>query len=150
MSRWVSRAAMAATVMTMAQSLAAQERAATAIPDGAMPPAGMCRVWLPNVPEGQQPAPTDCATAIRMAPRSASVLFGDLKGAGKVQDRPAAARSVAVPAFRGNAASAVPASMRTGASVRAAQSAPAVAPAPATAAATKAADDKSSAKPIKP
>jgi hypothetical protein len=38
----------------------------------------MCRVWLENVPAGQQPAPTDCATAIRNRPNNARLVFGDL------------------------------------------------------------------------
>ena len=33
------------------------------IPASAMPPEGMCRVWLKDVPERSQPAATDCATA---------------------------------------------------------------------------------------
>jgi hypothetical protein len=44
----------------------------------------MCRVWLRDVPERQQPAPSDCASAIRMVPRDAIVLFGDLKRAASV------------------------------------------------------------------
>ena len=69
-------------------ALAAQDRAkdtrSTTVPEAAMPPAGMCRVWLRDVPERQQPAPSDCATAIRMVPRDAIVLFGDLKRAASV------------------------------------------------------------------
>ena len=49
-----------------------------------MPPSGMCRVWLKDVPERQQPAPTDCVSAIRTVPRDAMVLFGDLKRSAKV------------------------------------------------------------------
>jgi hypothetical protein len=37
----------------------------------------MCRVWLDNVPPAQQPAPTDCATAIRRKPQKARVIFGE-------------------------------------------------------------------------
>ena len=55
-----------------------REEQGVVVPDGAMPPAGMCRVWLRDVPERQQPAPTDCATALRTRPRSAILLFGDL------------------------------------------------------------------------
>jgi hypothetical protein len=36
-------------------------------------------VWLDNVPASQQPAPTDCATAIKNRPLTAHVLFGNLK-----------------------------------------------------------------------
>ena len=37
----------------------------------------MCRVWVDGVPPGQQPAPTDCRTAIRNRPRNGRVIFGD-------------------------------------------------------------------------
>jgi len=47
------------------------------IPRGHMPPPGMCRIWLDGVPPGQQPAPTDCATAVRYRPANGRVLFGD-------------------------------------------------------------------------
>lgn len=42
-----------------------------------MPPAGMCRIWLDEVPPAQQPAPTDCATAIKNRPTRGRVVFGD-------------------------------------------------------------------------
>ena len=70
-----------------APNLVAQDKSkdtkASSVPESAMPPAGMCRLWLPDVPERQQPAPTDCSTAIRTMPRDAMVLFGDLKKAAK-------------------------------------------------------------------
>jgi hypothetical protein len=47
------------------------------IPAGSRPPAGMCRIWLDNVPAAQQPAPTDCATAVRNRPAKGRVIFGD-------------------------------------------------------------------------
>ena len=47
------------------------------IPLGFFPPPGMCRIWLNDVPAGQQPAPTDCASAVRNRPANARVLFGD-------------------------------------------------------------------------
>jgi hypothetical protein len=73
-----------------AQDKGREERAAPVVPTSAMPPAGLCRVWLRDVPAGQQPAPTDCASAIRKAPSSATVLFGDPKSeqAQKLQSRP--------------------------------------------------------------
>ena len=40
------------------------------------PPAGLCRVWLNRVPASQQPAPTDCASAIKNRPANAVVVFG--------------------------------------------------------------------------
>ena len=47
------------------------------IPREFRPPAGMCRIWLDKVPPKQQPAPTDCPTAVRNRPPDARVLFGD-------------------------------------------------------------------------
>jgi hypothetical protein len=37
----------------------------------------MCRIWLDGVPAAQQPAPTDCATAVRNRPAKGRVIFGD-------------------------------------------------------------------------
>ena len=53
------------------------------IPPGQRPPAGMCRIWLEGVPPGQQPAPTDCATAVRNRPANGRVIFGDDYNDGK-------------------------------------------------------------------
>ena len=84
------RAALAAAVVAAPAGapLAAQDKAqdtkAATVPESAMPPAGMCRVWLRDVPERQQPAPTDCAAAIKTLPRDAMVLFGDLKRAARL------------------------------------------------------------------
>ena len=77
-----------------------QDTKSSTVPESAMPPAGMCRVWLRDVPEHQQPAPTDCAAAIRTMPRDAMVLFGDLKRSARVAPNAAtvpARRSGAVP-----------------------------------------------------
>ena len=41
------------------------------------PPKGMCRIWIDRVPPKQQPAPTDCPTAVRNKPSNAKVIFGD-------------------------------------------------------------------------
>jgi hypothetical protein len=67
-----------------AAPLAAQERERgdEKIPPGSRPPAGMCRIWLDNVPAGQQPAPTDCATAVRNRPPNGRVIFGDERRGG--------------------------------------------------------------------
>jgi hypothetical protein len=37
----------------------------------------MCRIWLDGVPASRQPAPTDCASALRNRPAKGQVLFGD-------------------------------------------------------------------------
>ena len=47
------------------------------VPRTHLPPPGMCRIWLDNVPAAQQPAPTDCASAVRNQPRNARVIFND-------------------------------------------------------------------------
>ena len=62
-----------------AAPLAAQDqsRQTDSVPASARPPAGMCRIWLPNVPASKQAAPTDCATAVRNRPANARVIFGD-------------------------------------------------------------------------
>lgn len=46
------------------------------IPAAYAPPAGMCRVWLRDVPPVQQPAPTDCRAALRAKPVGATVVYG--------------------------------------------------------------------------
>src|SRR5215203_3701221 len=61
----------------VAQSFQGRDRSADRIPPGLMPPPGMCRIWLDGVPAGQQPAPTDCASAVRNRPGNARVIFGD-------------------------------------------------------------------------
>ena len=48
-----------------------------AVPPAYRPPAGMCRIWIEGVPPAQQPAPTDCVTAVRNKPVNGSVIFGD-------------------------------------------------------------------------
>ena len=50
------------------------------IPREYMPPAKMCRVWIDGVPPAQQPAPTDCPTAILKKPANGRVIYGDEKG----------------------------------------------------------------------
>jgi len=54
-----------------------RDRKPPTIPAASRPPAGMCRIWLDDVPAGQQPAPTDCATAIKNKPQNGRVIFGD-------------------------------------------------------------------------
>jgi hypothetical protein len=56
------------------------------MPSAYRPPQGMCRIWIEGVPPGQQPAPTDCVTAVRNRPANGRVIFGDdipRKGKGK-------------------------------------------------------------------
>jgi hypothetical protein len=49
------------------------------VPPGFAPPAGMCRIWIEGVPADQQPAPTDCATAVKNRPLNGRVIFSDEK-----------------------------------------------------------------------
>ena len=47
-----------------------------AVPTRYAPPAGMCRVWVGGVPPERQPAPTECAKAIRVRSPNSHVVFG--------------------------------------------------------------------------
>ena len=53
------------------------------VPPAFYPPAGMCRIWINGVPAAQQPAPTDCSSAVRNRPANGKVLFGDDQPKGK-------------------------------------------------------------------
>ncbi len=55
----------------------AQAQEGDDIPKAYRPPPGMCRIWLDKVPAKQQPAPTDCPTAVRNRPPNSRVIFGD-------------------------------------------------------------------------
>jgi len=54
-----------------------QSRRDQIVPPGFFPPTGMCRIWINGVPASQQPAPTDCASAVKNRPANGKVLFGD-------------------------------------------------------------------------
>lgn len=54
-----------------------RSRSEPTVPPAYQPPPGMCRIWLDGVPPAQQPASTDCATAVRNRPSNGRVLFGD-------------------------------------------------------------------------
>ncbi len=57
------------------------------VPKEYRPPKGMCRIWLNDVPAKQQPAPTDCPTAVRNRPSNGKVVFGDdYRDGGKSND----------------------------------------------------------------
>lgn len=62
------------------QGMSRQEIArAQGVPPGQLPPAGMCRVWYDNRPNGRQPAATSCrqAEAIAARDRNARVVYGE-------------------------------------------------------------------------
>ncbi|HKW46803.1 MAG TPA: hypothetical protein VJN70_05140 [Gemmatimonadaceae bacterium] len=67
----------AALVPGQRASAQQRDRKPATIPAESRPPAGMCRIWLDDVPAGQQPAPTDCATAVKNKPQNGRVIFGD-------------------------------------------------------------------------
>ena len=48
------------------------------VPNGHLPPPGLCRVWYDGVPPGQQPPPVNCNEAERIASRerNARVVYG--------------------------------------------------------------------------
>jgi hypothetical protein len=48
---------------------------------------GMCRIWIEGVPANQQPAPTDCVTAVRNRPVNGTVIFGDSPKRGNEKSR---------------------------------------------------------------
>ena len=97
-------AALAMSVLAGASALGAQERGRQdAVPKGFEPPRGMCRVWINGVPPGQQPAPTDCATAIRRRPDNGRVVFGEPARDGRDPRRDAIRDAVRGEAERGEA-----------------------------------------------
>ena len=64
-----------------------RDRGPDDVPRGHRPPPGMCRIWLDGVPPGQQPEPTDCATAVRERPAGARVIFGDRRSDDAARDQ---------------------------------------------------------------
>jgi hypothetical protein len=69
------------------------------VPDAFTPPAGLCRLWIEGVPPSQQPAPTDCASAIRNRPANAAVVFGPQRKSG-ASDMPSFAGRGQMPIMR--------------------------------------------------
>lgn len=54
-----------------------REARSDSIPREYRPPSGMCRVWVEGVPPAQQPAPTDCGSAVRNKPANGKVVYGE-------------------------------------------------------------------------
>lgn len=68
----------AAAAPVMAQQPAPKDSSKkAAVPADSRPPKGMCRVWIDGVPAAQQPAATDCPTAVKNRPNNGRVIFGD-------------------------------------------------------------------------
>lgn len=58
------------------KTLAPVSAGSVSVPVSMLPPAGRCRIWIDGVPPQQQPAPTDCATALRQKPANGTILYG--------------------------------------------------------------------------
>ncbi len=99
MRRLVFFAAFAAfPVFAGAQNTRAdQERISESVPVNMLPPAGKCRIWMVGVAPEQQPAPTDCQTALRQRPTNGVVVFGPVEresGASGFRGRPTVERAL--------------------------------------------------------
>lgn len=82
----IALAAFASPSLAEAQGRGNKSQSKDEIPANMRPPAGMCRVWLDDVPAAQQPAVTDCPTAVRNRPAKGRVIFGDDYVAKKAKD----------------------------------------------------------------
>ncbi len=72
---------------------ASSEKPKDSMPAQMMPPAGKCRIWMEGVPASRQPAPTDCATALRQKPANGTVIYGPpARDAGNARFQAAPAR----------------------------------------------------------
>jgi len=82
-------------VLLLSSAVAAQDPRAqqSRMPDSFTPPAGLCRLWISGVPASQQPAPTDCASAIRNRPPNAAVVFGPQRRGESMEMRPFSGRA---------------------------------------------------------
>ena len=69
--------ATAAPVMAQQPAQKDSSKRGARIPDDARPPKGMCRIWIDGVPAAQQPAATDCPSAVKNRPANGRVIFGD-------------------------------------------------------------------------
>ena len=87
----MSGLALAAAVPVSAQQSKNNAKKKSDIPADARPPRGMCRIWIDGVPAAQQPAATDCQSAVKNRPANGRVIFGDDfadSTAAKAADRP--------------------------------------------------------------
>ena len=67
---------LAAPVVVGAQARPRTQLARPTVPLEHRPPAGKCRIWIEGVAPAQQPAPTDCQSALRQNPPNGTVIFG--------------------------------------------------------------------------
>jgi hypothetical protein len=75
MKRLAKAVAMAGAIAVgQATTAGAQDKR---VPPELIPPKGMCRILIDDVPVSQQPAPTDCKTAVKNKPANGRVIFGD-------------------------------------------------------------------------
>jgi len=75
------------------------------VPGAVSVPAGLCRLWIEGVPASQQPAPTDCANAIRNRPPNAAVIYGAPVRSGAMEMEPFARQPGKLPIRQLNAGS---------------------------------------------
>ena len=92
-------AVLASPSLAGAQGRSNKSQGKDEVPANMRPPAGMCRVWLDDVPAAQQPAVTDCPTAVRNRPAKGRVIFGDDYAKGKTSDT--SSKSPKSPAIKG-------------------------------------------------
>jgi hypothetical protein len=68
----------AVVLLVVPMTTAAQVRPGSrdTVPTSMLPPAGKCRLWITGVAPAQQPAATDCATALRQRSANSVILYG--------------------------------------------------------------------------
>lgn len=74
------------------------------VPRHMIPPSGKCRIWMDGITPTQQPAPTDCQTALRQKPANGTVIFGPSsrdQGTSGFRSSPRATRRDSAAAARG-------------------------------------------------
>jgi hypothetical protein len=85
----------ALALLVVPSTTAAQVRPGSrdTVPTSMLPPAGKCRIWITGVAPAQQPAATDCPTALRQRSANSVILYGPpLKSAGSGRFDPAVGR----------------------------------------------------------